>query len=120
MTQVWKPTLVQAMVKREYGYRFLYPPPLKRAQERSKRTRNGQDIAKTFILVYLGHFWFVLGVLGLVLTGINLRVRVRVLSSIHVGYLRQSLVKNNSQLKISCPRIWQKHRGDKPDFCWND
>ena len=52
-----------------YGYEFLYPPPLKQAQECSKQIRNRQDIAKTSILAYLSHFLSILDVLGLVLSG---------------------------------------------------
>ena len=61
-----------------YGYELLYPPPSKRAQEHSKRMRNGQDIAKTSILAYLGHSLSVLDVLGLVLSGKTRGLRVGV------------------------------------------
>ena len=40
--------------------------------------RNGQDIAKTSILAYLGHFLSVLDVLGLVLSGETRGLRVGV------------------------------------------
>jgi hypothetical protein len=42
MTGVFKPTQVRFTVKLryEYGYKFLYLPPLKRALEHSKQIRN--------------------------------------------------------------------------------
>jgi len=68
-----------------YGYGLLYPPPLKRVQEHSKRSRIEWDSVQTMFKAYLSQLLSVLDVQGHILCGKTCGLWVRVHSGMGIG-----------------------------------